>query len=87
MSNKKEGVIYIGVTSDLIKRVCEHKSGEIEGFTKQYKAKKLVYYEIFDDIYTAISYEKKLKNMGISKKIKIIERDNHEWQDLFKQIL
>ena len=86
MSNKKDGVIYIGVTSNLIKRVYEHRVEAVEGFTKKYNLKKLVYFEVFDDIETAIIYEKKLKNIGRAKKIAIIERTNKEWKDLYEEI-
>ena len=86
MSNKKGGVIYIGVTSNLIKRGYEHKTEATEGFTKKYKLKSLVYYEMFDDIETAILYEKKLKNISRAKKIEIIERMNPEWKDLYAEI-
>jgi putative endonuclease len=83
MTNRKGGVIYIGVTSDLIRRVWEHQQGLVAGFTKRYNAKLLVHYEILDDIETAILYEKKLKNVSRAKKIAIIERNNPEWQDLY----
>ena len=86
MSNKKDGVIYIGVTSNLIKRVYEHKTEAVEGFTKKYNLKNLVYFEVFDDIETAILYEKKLKNVSRAKKIEIIERVNLEWKDLYEEI-
>lgn len=86
MSNKKDGVIYIGVASHLVKRVYEHKVGAVEGFTKKYNLKNLVYYEVFDSIETAILYEKKLKNVTRAKKIAIIERSNLEWKDLYEEI-
>ncbi len=86
MSNKKDGVIYIGVTSDLIKRVYEHKAGAVEGFTKKYNLKNLVYFEVFEDIETAILYEKKLKNVHRKKKIGIIEKLNPQWNDLYEEI-
>ncbi len=87
MSNQKNGVIYIGVTSDLIKRAYEHREGLIDGFTKQYNAKKLVYFEIFDDIETAILYEKKLKNRNRNLKVSLIERTNPQWLDLYETLL
>jgi len=87
MSNKKRGIIYIGVTSILPKRVYEHKSGEMEGFTKRYNLKILVYSEEFDDIETAILYEKKLKNLHRNKKIDIVERMNPEWKVLYESIV
>ena len=87
MSNKKQGVIYIGVTSDLRKRVWEHKEHVVEGFTKRYNLDKLVYYEIHDTVVSAIEQEKKLKNVHRKKKIEIIERDNPSWRDLYADIL
>lgn len=86
MSNKKRGVIYIGVTSNLLKRIYEHREGLADGFTKRYNLKILVYYEVHDAIETAILYEKKLKNIGRSKKIEIIERMNPQWMDLYESI-
>jgi len=87
MSNKKNGVIYIGVTSELIQRDYQHKSGTIEGFTKKYNCKKLVYFECHDAIVTAIEQEKKLKNLPRAKKIEIIERQNPEWRDLSGELI
>lgn len=87
MSNRKRGVIYIGVTSDIIKRSWEHREGVVEGFTKRYNLKMLVYYEIHGDIETAIAYEKKLKNLHRDKKIEIIERMNSEWNDLYPSLI
>lgn len=86
MSNKKRGIIYIGVTSNLIKRGYEHRTEAVEGFTKKYKLKNLVYFEVYDDIGTAILYEKKLKNISRAKKIEIIEHINPEWNDLYEEI-
>jgi putative endonuclease len=87
MSKRKDGVIYTGVTSDLIKRVFEHKQGVVEGFTKKYNAKHLVFFEDCGSIETAIAQEKKLKNLHRAKKIEIIERANPEWKDLYESIL
>jgi putative endonuclease len=74
MSNRKNGTIYIGVTSDLIKRVYEHKNKVTGGFTKRYNLDKLVYFEIFDDIETAIKREKRLKFYQRQWKIDLIEK-------------
>lgn len=86
MTNRKQGVLYIGVTSNLVQRVWQHKEGVIDGFTKKYHCKTLVYYEIHDDIITAIEYEKKLKNRNRKWKIDLIERENSEWKDLYESI-
>ena len=74
--------IYIGVTNNLPRRIYEHKEGLVDGFTKKYKIKKLVYYEETNDIYSAIEREKQLKKWRREKKIKLIEKDNPKWKDL-----
>ena len=74
--------LYIGVTSDLHGRVWEHKNGVLEGFTKKYKINRLVYYEFFHDIETAIAREKQLKGWSRAKKISLIEKRNPGWEDL-----
>lgn len=80
-------VLYIGVTNDLIRRVWEHKNGLIEGFTKKYKVKYLVYYEETNDILSAIAREKQLKKWRRKKKIKLIENLNPQWKDLYETLL
>lgn len=87
LTNKKEGALYIGVTSDLVKRIFQHKMGEIKGFSKKYQLKQLVFFEAFDDIQTAILYEKKLKHMRRIKKLEIIQRENPAWNDLAATLL
>jgi putative endonuclease len=74
--------LYIGVTNDLIRRVAEHKKGEIKGFTSKYNIKYLVYFEEGDDINAAIFREKQLKAWRRSKKITLIESINPDWRDL-----
>lgn len=85
--NKKNGTLYIGVTSNLIKRIYEHKNKLADGFTKKYDVNKLGYYEICDDITTAIKREKQLKAGNRRKKIDLIEKNNPEWNDLYHEIL
>jgi len=87
VTNKKQGVLYIGVTGDIIKRVYEHKSGLIKGFTKKYNANKLVYYEIHNDVKEAITKEKQMKKWNRQWKIELIEKDNPEWNDLYYGLL
>ncbi len=87
MASKKNGVLYIGMTNDLIKRPSEHKSGEIEGFTKRYDVHKLVYYETYGDVMQAIAREKKLKKWNRQWKIDLIEKINPEWRDLFDDLI
>ncbi|MFZ2225929.1 MAG: GIY-YIG nuclease family protein [Candidatus Moraniibacteriota bacterium] len=83
LASEKNGTLYIGVTSDLVKRVWQHKEGLAEGFTKKYKTKILVYFEQTNDIVSAIAREKQLKKWNRSWKIKLIESDNSKWRDLF----
>ena len=78
----KNGTLYIGVTSDLQRRVNEHKAGEIPGFTQRYHVHTLVYYEEFSDMYSAIKREKQLKKWKREWKIRLIEKGNPEWRDL-----
>ncbi|MCL2335438.1 MAG: GIY-YIG nuclease family protein [Endomicrobia bacterium] len=86
-ASKKNGVLYIGVTNNLVRRMYEHRSGLIEGFTKKYNLKTLVYYEMFQDIDKAIAREKILKDWHRDWKIRLIENTNPEWKDLFNSIL
>jgi len=83
LSNRKNGTLYIGVTSDLIKRIYEHKSHTVEGFTKRYGVDKLVYYELHNSIEEAIFREKQLKKWRRAWKIELIESFNREWEDLY----
>jgi len=83
LANKRNGTLYIGVTSNLVKRVYEHKNNIIDGFTKKYSIHKLVYYEITDDIESAIRREKQLKKWNRKWKINLIENSNPKWIDLY----
>ena len=85
--NKRNGTLYTGVTSDLVKRVYEHKSKFVDGFTKKYGVDKLGYYEVFDDIEEAIKREKAIKGGSRAKKIKMIESVNPAWSDLYERII
>ncbi|AKG20977.1 GIY-YIG nuclease family protein [Calothrix sp. 336/3] len=87
LTNKYNNVIYTGVTSDLIKRVYEHKEKLIAGFTKKYNVNKLVYYEIFIDINSAIAREKQIKAGSRQKKIDLINSINPAWRDLYDDLL
>lgn len=86
MTNKRDTVIYAGVTSNLMKRVHEHREGLVEGFTKKYNIKKLVYYEIADDIESAIAREKQIKAGSRKKKIALIESVNPAFKDLYPEL-
>ena len=87
MSNKLNGTLYVGVTSDIIRRVYEHKNSLVDGFTKKYNLKTLVYYEIYDDITEAITREKQLKAGSRKKKIELINSINQSWGDLYEDLL
>ncbi|MBC8464892.1 MAG: GIY-YIG nuclease family protein [Parcubacteria group bacterium] len=83
LASKRNGTLYIGVTSDLQNRIWQHKEGIIEGFTKKYDTHLLVYYEQSDDMYTAIKREKQLKKWKRQWKLELIEKENPEWNDLY----
>lgn len=84
---KKNGTLYIGVTSDLVKRVWQHKNKLVKGFTEKYKVDKLGYYEITNDIHSAIAREKQLKGGSRKAKLDLIEINNPEWNDLYYEII
>lgn len=83
MTNKRNTVLYTGVTSDLKKRVYEHKEKLVAGFTKRHSINKLVYYEVFESSYGAITREKKIKSGSRQKKINLIQSLNPGWDDLY----
>ena len=82
LSNWDDSVLYIGVTSNLPRRLYEHKNGLADGFTKKYNVYKLVYFEQTNDVYSAISREKQLKKWNRNKKNSLICTQNPEWKDL-----
>ncbi len=86
MTNRRNTVLYAGVTSDLIRRVYEHKAKVVDGFTKKYNIIKLVYYEVCEDIENAILREKQIKAGSRQKKIQLIESTNREWLDLYDEL-
>jgi len=86
MASKYDGVLYIGVTNNLLRRVYEHREGVADGFTKKYNIKKLVYYEVHQDIHEAILREKRLKKWNRAWKIKLIAETNPNWVDLYDEI-
>lgn len=86
ISNKRNGTLYIGVTSDLIKRIYQHKEGVIDGFTKKYNVKRLVYYEQHENAESAITREKQMKEWKRQWKLELIEKTNPEWEDLYDKI-
>ncbi|GAA0484194.1 GIY-YIG nuclease family protein [Parasphingorhabdus litoris] len=87
MANRKNGAIYTGVTSDLIKRVYQHRNGLVDGFTKDHDCKKLVWFEMFDDLEEARRREVQIKKWKRHWKIKRIEEHNPDWDDLWFDIV
>jgi putative endonuclease len=86
LANRKGGSLYVGVTSDLLGRVWQHKEHVLGGFTARYNIDKLVHYEGFDDPYAAIQREKNLKRWLRAWKVALIERDNPDWEDLYPKL-
>lgn len=86
MASKPKGATYIGMTSDLSRRVYEHRLGLIDGYTKRFHIKKLVYYEIYDEVILAIEREKKLKKWRRDWKLALIEARNPQWNDLYPSL-
>lgn len=86
MTNNNDTVLYTGVTNDLKKRVYEHKKKLVNGFTKKYNVTKFVYYELFKDVYNAITREKQIKKGSRQKKIDLINSINEKWKDLYNEI-
>ncbi len=86
LATRKHGTLYIGVTSNLLRRVHQHKTGHHEGFTKRYSIHRLVYFEEFDDITDALYREKQLKKWNRSWKVELIESVNPNWRDLTQDL-
>ena len=86
LASKRNGTLYIGVTSDLAKRIWEHKNRVVEGFTCRYEVDKLVYCEAFEDAESAIAREKQMKKWRRAWKIELIENSNPEWRDLYDEV-
>ncbi len=86
MAADRNGTIYVGVTNDLIRRVWEHRSDVVKGFTKKYGVHRLVYFEVFDDARNAIQREKNIKHWPRKWKLALIEKKNPQWRDLFDEI-
>ncbi len=86
LASKKNGTLYIGVTSDLVRRVYEHKYNLVEGFTKKYAVHSLVYFESTESVESAITREKQLKKWNRAWKVQLIEKVNPTWKDLYSEI-
>jgi putative endonuclease len=86
MTNRPNGTLYVGVTSDLARRVWEHREGVIDGFTKQHGLKRLVYVERYEEIQVAIQREKNLKHWSRTWKVTLILKTNPNWDDLYERL-
>ena len=87
LASKKNGTLYIGVTSDLVKRIWQHKNHIVDGFTAEYQVNQLVYVKLLDDMTSAITREKVLKKWNRAWKIRLIEKTNPQWFDLYNDIV
>ncbi|MDP3743213.1 MAG: GIY-YIG nuclease family protein [Methylotenera sp.] len=87
LASKRNGTLYVGVTSDLLKRIWQHENDLVEGFTKKYKVHDLVWYEIVDDMASAILREKQIKEWKRQWKLELIEKLNPYWNDLYPSII
>jgi len=87
LASRRNGTLYIGVTSDLVKRAYEHKQDLVEGFTKRYGVHELVYFEMHEDMVSAITREKQLKKWNRAWKIELIKQRNPEWRDLYAELV
>ncbi len=86
VANKRNGTLYTGVTSDLVRQVFEHRTAAAPGFTKTYGCKMLVWFERHDEMATAILREKQIKAGSRAKKVALIEQSNPQWRDLYEEI-
>ena len=87
ITNKRYGTLYVGVTRDLVKRIYEHRSKFVEGFTKRHDLRRLVWYEAHEDVTAAIAREKLIKKWHRDWKISLIQAMNPEWNDLYDKIV
>ena len=86
LSSKRNGTLYTGVTSDIIKRIYEHKQNVVKGFTNKYNIHQLVWYEMYETAESAINREKQIKKWKRAWKLRLIEKENPEWIDLYESI-
>ena len=87
ITNRRHGILYVGVTSDLARRAFEHREGQVEGFSKRYGLKMLVYYERFDDIRDAIQREKTIKHWPRAWKVRLLHAMNPDRNDLYDTLI
>ncbi len=86
LASRRNGTLYVGVTTDLPRRVFEHKAGTVPGFTRKHGVKQLMHFEIFDDVNNAIAREKQLKRWRRQWKIELIQDGNPDWHDLYPEL-
>jgi putative endonuclease len=86
LASEPYGVLYTGVTSNLVKRVWEHREGVVDGFSKQYGVKQLVWFEVHSEILHAITREKQIKKWNRDWKVNLIQETNSDWRDLYDEI-
>ena len=86
LASRKDGATYVGITNDLVRRVYEHRTKAVRGFASKYNISRLVWFEVYDDPISAISREKELKKWKRSWKIRLIESQNPNWDDLYESI-
>jgi putative endonuclease len=87
VASERNGTLYVGVTSDLVKRIYQHRNGTLPGFSSKYGCKSLVYYELHEDMAAAITREKRIKGGSRARKLALIEESNPTWPDLYDEIL
>ena len=86
LASKRNGTLYVGMTNDLARRVHEHRTGAIDGFTRRYNVKRLIWYETHGDVEVAIAREKTIKRWPRKFKLNVIEQMNPEWDDLYQSL-
>ena len=86
LASDRNGTLYVGVTGNLVKRVYEHRNDLIDGFTRKYGGHRLVYYEVHEEVHSAITREKQIKKWNRKWKLRLIEEGNPEWEDLYEHI-
>jgi putative endonuclease len=87
LASERNGTLYIGVTSDLVKRIWEHKNNLVKGFTQRYNVHNIVWYELHESMNSAIEREKQMKEWKRAWKLKLIEKSNPNWNDLYDSII
>jgi putative endonuclease len=87
LASRRNGTLYVGVTSDLVQRIWQHKNDLVEGFTRRYEVHTLVWYEVCPSMEAAIAHEKAIKEWKRAWKIQLIESANPEWRDLYEELL